>query len=255
VQSDELRKIWKSVSEEAESDICKVLVGEGEFWEQILYKVIAEDNFGADRIDYLLRDAYYTGVGYGHFDFHQLIDTLRILPQGIGVSISGVQSVESLWIARYMMFARVYHHPKLRVYTHHMNRFISGHFPASWDLEIYLQQTDYTILTLMAEEARRGDYDACCLLKMEEPYQEIVLEDESKDEQLLNKYDGDLFVDYLKPTGGSREFGVVDEEQNLLSSKEASSFIYEIPVGGKPLRLFVKPSKVDEIRTWLRAEA
>ncbi|NGX54129.1 MAG: Deoxyguanosinetriphosphate triphosphohydrolase-like protein, partial [Chlamydiae bacterium] len=182
VQSDELRTIWNSISEEAESDICKVLVGEGEFWEQILYKIIAEDNFGADRIDYLLRDAYYTGVGYGHFDFHQLVDTLRILPQGIGVSISGVQSVESLWIARYMMFARVYHHPKLRVYTHHMNRFLSDHFPTSWDLESYLQQTDYTVLTLMAEAAKKGDFDARCLLKMEEPFQEVVLEDESKED-------------------------------------------------------------------------
>ena len=251
VQSDELRKIWKSIGDEAENDICKVLVGEGEFWEQILYKVIAEDNFGADRIDYLLRDAYYTGVGYGHFDFHQLIDTLRILPQGIGVSISGVQSVESLWIARYMMFARVYHHPKLRVYTHHMNRFMSGHFPRTWDLESYLQQTDYTILTLMAEEAKREDFDARCLLKMEEPFQEVLLEDESKDEQLLKKFDGDLFVDTIKSTGGSREFGVVNVEGTLLSSKEASSFIYEIPLGGKPRCLFVKPARIKEIKAYL----
>lgn len=251
VQSDELRTIWNSISEEAESDICKVLVGEGEFWEQILYKIIAEDNFGADRIDYLLRDAYYTGVGYGHFDFHQLVDTLRILPQGIGVSISGVQSVESLWIARYMMFARVYHHPKLRVYTHHMNRFLSDHFPTSWDLESYLQQTDYTVLTLMAEAAKKGDFDARCLLKMEEPFQEVVLEDESKEEQLLKKFDGDLFVDIIKSTGGSREFGVVDVEDNLLSSKEASSFIYEIPLGGKPVCLFVKPTRIKEIKAYL----
>jgi HD superfamily phosphohydrolase len=44
-------------------------------WEQLLSEIIVGDAFGADRIDYLLRDSYHLGVPYGHFDHHRLIDS------------------------------------------------------------------------------------------------------------------------------------------------------------------------------------
>ena len=50
-------------------------------WESILSEIITGDVFGADRMDYLLRDSYHTGVAYGKFDHYRLIDTMRILPK------------------------------------------------------------------------------------------------------------------------------------------------------------------------------
>ena len=71
-------------------DIKKISVGERNWkevtgnaftpWERIVSEVITGDFFGADRIDYLIRDAKSTGVAYGLFDYHQLIESLRILP-------------------------------------------------------------------------------------------------------------------------------------------------------------------------------
>ena len=49
-------------------------------WERVVSSIITGDFFGADRIDYLLRDAQYTGLAYGVFDYHQLIEMLRIVP-------------------------------------------------------------------------------------------------------------------------------------------------------------------------------
>jgi HD superfamily phosphohydrolase len=49
-------------------------------WETILAEIIVGDAFGADRMDYLLRDSHHAGVAYGRFDHFRLIDTLRILP-------------------------------------------------------------------------------------------------------------------------------------------------------------------------------
>ena len=50
-------------------------------WEKILSRIITDDAFGADRMDYLLRDAHYAGVPNGVFDHLQLIEALRILPK------------------------------------------------------------------------------------------------------------------------------------------------------------------------------
>lgn len=50
-------------------------------WEAILAEVIVGDSFGADRMDYLLRDSLHAGVRYGHFDHERLISTLRVIPE------------------------------------------------------------------------------------------------------------------------------------------------------------------------------
>ena len=105
-------------------------------WEAILAELIVGDVFGADRIDYLLRDSLHTGVAYGRFDHHRLIQTMRILPAGTGPAGGGastngrgggatrrsawsaadIESAESLLIARYFMFSQVYFHPTRLIY-------------------------------------------------------------------------------------------------------------------------------------------
>ncbi|MBI1729644.1 HD domain-containing protein [Candidatus Acetothermia bacterium] len=68
-----------------------------------------------DRMDYLLRDSYHTGVGYGQFDLEWLIHSLRIVEHEgdweIAVdSEKGLRAVESYVLARYYMYEQVYHH-------------------------------------------------------------------------------------------------------------------------------------------------
>jgi len=47
--------------------------------ESVLTEIITGDAFGADRMDYLLRDSHHTGVAYGRFDHNRLIDTLCLV--------------------------------------------------------------------------------------------------------------------------------------------------------------------------------
>ena len=89
-------------------------------WEAILSEIVVGDVFGADRMDYLLRDSHHAGVAYGKFDHHRLIDTMRILPTptergvhgrrepALGIEEGGLQSAESLLLARYLMYSQVY---------------------------------------------------------------------------------------------------------------------------------------------------
>lgn len=259
IQTKELQEIWKRIGPRVEEDIIKLAVSNSGLalspWEKVLSQVITEDNFGADRIDYLIRDANYTGVRYGQFDYHQLIDTLRLLPAdgglSLGVSASGIQSVESLWIARYMMYARVYQHPKSRVYTNHMHRFMARHYRKSLssNIEGFLEQSDFTLLTALAQAANEGDYDARVLLKKERAFVEVPVEKLSSDaiQDLEEEFGDALFIDSLPHKIGGREFPVYTEEKEIRSSSEVSPFLCDIPRGGKPFCLYVHPDKQQKV--------
>ena len=68
----------------------------------------------ADRMDYLLRDAYFTGTSYGTFDLERILRTLRIVDVRLVIKESGVHSVEDYIMARYHMYWQVYYHPTSR---------------------------------------------------------------------------------------------------------------------------------------------
>lgn len=68
----------------------------------------------ADRMDYLLRDSYYTGVVYGQFDLARILHVILPVPDGIAFRISGLHAVEDYIVSRYQMYMQVYFHPASR---------------------------------------------------------------------------------------------------------------------------------------------
>jgi HD superfamily phosphohydrolase len=96
---------------------------------QILFwRPLVTGQMDADRADYLLRDSLHAGVAYGRYDLDRLIATLRVVrdPETgglmIGVEKGGIQAVEGLILARYMMFVQVYFHHTRRAYDHHVTK-------------------------------------------------------------------------------------------------------------------------------------
>ena len=92
IESDTMRRFWEGSTPPLRTkDIAKLALGRDEYrpkdrhdefttWQDILAEIIVGNVFGADRMDYLLRDSYNLGVPYGRFDHYRLIDTLRIAP-------------------------------------------------------------------------------------------------------------------------------------------------------------------------------
>ncbi|MEG2801489.1 MAG: HD domain-containing protein [Longicatena sp.] len=77
---------------------------------------IVSGQLDADRMDYLLRDAYFTGTSYGNFDLERILRTIRMKDGRIVVKQSGIHSVEDYIMARYHMYWQVYLHPVARSY-------------------------------------------------------------------------------------------------------------------------------------------
>ncbi len=64
-------------------------------------------DLGADRMDYLLRDAHNTGVAYGVIDSDRIIRTLVLKKNELCISEGGLEAAESMLVARFMMFSTV----------------------------------------------------------------------------------------------------------------------------------------------------
>ncbi|MGC8651897.1 MAG: HD domain-containing protein [Candidatus Micrarchaeia archaeon] len=65
---------------------------------------------GSDRVDYLLRDSYYTGVAYGAIDFQRIKSKVTMYRGMVALHSEGVSAAEALLVARYFMFENVYGH-------------------------------------------------------------------------------------------------------------------------------------------------
>ncbi len=112
-------------------------------WKTLLNEIITGNTFGADRVDYLLRDSWHAGVNYGRFDIDRLIGGLRAVIDptnqeiAIGLDVGSIHSAEALLLARFFMYTQVYFHDVRRVYDLHLQDFLQewlegGKFPADW---------------------------------------------------------------------------------------------------------------------------
>jgi HD superfamily phosphohydrolase len=69
----------------------------------------------ADIIDYLVRDSYYTGAGYGsHVDWQRISYYLGVYGDEIVLDYRALDALEQLMLARIYMFSTVYYHKTVR---------------------------------------------------------------------------------------------------------------------------------------------
>jgi HD superfamily phosphohydrolase len=76
---------------------------------------IIHGDLDVDRMDYLLRDAYYTGAPYGTVDAQRLIRNMIRTDEGVVLDENGINAAESLLIARTLMRPTVYFHHVSRI--------------------------------------------------------------------------------------------------------------------------------------------
>jgi hypothetical protein len=181
-------------------DIKKIAVGEGKWksvtgqsftpWEKIISEIITGDFFGADRIDYLIRDAKSTGVAYGLFDYHQLIESLRILPSvdrgsdelQLGIDENGLESCEALLLARHFMHRRIYQYSSVKAYNFHLRRYMKANYAKKLStVDEFLSLSDTDVISELNKAAKdpklAGHADAKCVIFRQHRFRAIALGD------------------------------------------------------------------------------
>ena len=114
----ELNQVLTEVYPRLPEDIVSII--EHNHPNDILNQIIS-GQLDADRMDYLLRDSYFSATSYGQFDLERILRTMRVRKidknkKDLVVKYTGIHSVEDYIMARYQMYWQVYYHPVARSY-------------------------------------------------------------------------------------------------------------------------------------------
>jgi len=149
---DDLRAALEAMDVDSQ-DVLGLVLGDAESRYPALREVVSGPNLDADRMDYLQRDAYFTGVATGRYDADQLVASLRLFSRGdsvvMGIDGRGVVALESFVMARYMMFASVYFHHTTRTFERVLQEVLRQLWPqpeALDPIDEFLRWDDFRVL-------------------------------------------------------------------------------------------------------------
>lgn len=117
-----------------------------------ILRQIVTSECDADRMDYLQRDSFYSGVNYGKFDHEWLINNLVPVEDKdkvfMGLKSKAIFSFEDFLLSRYHMFATVYLHHTSIIFEKMLEKYFdeTAHFTLPSDIEAYILLDDVDIL-------------------------------------------------------------------------------------------------------------
>jgi len=103
-------KFMKKMNVEFNGQLTMAIrVFEGKYPRKFLNQLISSQ-LDIDRLDYLKRDSFYTGVAEGNISSERLIAMIHVVNDELVIEQKGIYSVEKFLIARRLMYWQVYLH-------------------------------------------------------------------------------------------------------------------------------------------------
>jgi hypothetical protein len=247
------------------NDVLGLIIGDPQSRYPALRELVSGPNLDADRMDYLQRDAYFTGVATGRYDAEQLVASLRILKRDgsfvIGIDRRGIVALESFVMARYMMFASVYFHHTTRMFEHVLHEALHELWPDPRVLdpieEFLLWDDSHVMDTLAGKHSAAGD----ALLNRRRVYALAIEFNAERDlrafeacEAALSERFGEtnVWADSQSQLLHRLPFGIgqeqtiwVDRPGGPVDARQASDLIAKLSGKAYWRKLFVRRSNVD----------
>ena len=165
-----------------------IRIFQNQYPKKFLHQLISSQ-LDVDRLDYLRRDSFYTGVSEGQVNTERLITMLNVKDDQIVVDQKGIYSVEKFIVARRLMYWQVYLHKTVlsaeyliiqilkrarEVYREDMmmpsvlRPFISGKIPEDYRdlIPLYAQIDDGDLMAAVKEWMQHDDFLLRHLSKM-----------------------------------------------------------------------------------------
>lgn len=117
-----------------------------------LLRAMVSGELDADRMDYLLRDSFYTGVNYGRYDIEWLLQNVSTAEKDgkavLALSKAAIFAFEDFLLSRHHMFLSVYFHHTSVAFDHMLRRYYEeapGEFEIPADPEAFLDCDDMAL--------------------------------------------------------------------------------------------------------------
>lgn len=241
IELDDLTRYMTTQDEEAKYDKT---IGQTEYDESVLLWLL-RGVYSADTMDFTLRDSYFTGAGYGNFDWQRLILSSKIQNGKIMLDKRAEEALDSFLLGRLLMFSTVYYHRTSRLLDRISSRLLEkkrGFFkPYVQNPEKYCELDEDSIFT---HQEIRNTKEAEILIKRHIPYKmekNIPIQSSSDDAR------NGMLVSLLE--------GLEDMMRSKLKLRP-DSFIVDIPMirlnpmkYGKNVTLFDASTGKEELRS------
>lgn len=102
--------LMRKLNEEFKGELdLAIEIFTGQYKKQFLHQLISSQ-LDMDRLDYLKRDSFYTGVLEGSIGIDRIIKTLRVFQGNVVIEYKGIYAIENYITARRLMYMQVYQH-------------------------------------------------------------------------------------------------------------------------------------------------
>ena len=224
-----------------------IQIFKNEYHRKFMHQLIS-GQLDMDRLDYLRRDSFYTGVSEGAINSQRLIAMLNVNEDQLVVEEKGIYSVEKFIVARRLMYWQVYLHKTSLVAEQLLLRLLKRAkeltqegvtLPASLALSYFLKNSikkEAFSLEILNRFATLDDYDIISAMKSWSNSEDFVLSELSK--MILNR---DLLKIKITKRPISEEkrkekLNAVMEKHNL-SLNEASYFVFDGSISNLAYRM------------------
>jgi len=86
-----------------------IAIFENTYSRKFLHQLVS-GQLDMDRLDYLMRDSFYTGVSEGVISTDRILKMLTVSDDELAVELKGIYSIEKFIVARRLMYWQVYYH-------------------------------------------------------------------------------------------------------------------------------------------------
>lgn len=102
--------IMKKLNQEFDGALdTAVSIFTNQYKKKFLHQLISSQ-LDLDRLDYLRRDSFFTGVSEGSVGINRILKTMRVFKGNIVIEKKGIYAIENYIIARRLMYMQVYQH-------------------------------------------------------------------------------------------------------------------------------------------------
>lgn len=150
------------------------------------FNQLISSQLDVDRLDYLKRDSFYTGVAEGNVNTQRIISMMNVAEDELVIDAKGIYSIENFLTARMFMYWQVYYH-KTSVLAEHLlvkildrAKFLTSSgidLPASENLKYFLYKNNFEKAT--SEDVQRftelDDNDVIQAMKVWSKNEDFIL--------------------------------------------------------------------------------
>ena len=241
-----------------------IQVFKGEYHRKFMLQLISSQ-LDMDRMDYLKRDSYYSGVAEGNVNSERLIQMMNVVDDYLVIEEKGIYSVEKFLMSRRLMYWQAYLHKTslvaelilMRILKRAKELTLKGvSLPCSEPL-LFFMQNKVTIETFDAETldlfAQLDDFDIIGALKSWQKNDDFILSTLSK--MIVNR---DLLkIKLSSDKVASEELLPLKERfaaENNISILDTNYFIFKGKIKNQaydkeaePIRILKKDNTVEDV--------